>query len=147
MKNMVRKYGPYVEPDACLLFTQIVAAIEYLHGQDIAHRDLKPENVLLNHRNQVKISDFGLADFFRDPISNRRLLSYSHCGTKTFMPPEVLKFACHGYNAMFFDIWSLGETKIYYIVQFKIACHKFTKCETMYLNSIIYFSSNNREYT
>lgn len=111
---MVQKYGPYVEPDARLLFAQIVAAIEYLHGQDIAHRDLKPENVLLNYRCQVKVSDFGLADCFRDPISNRRILSYSGCGTKAFMPPEALKFACRGYNAMFFDIWSLGET-IYFI--------------------------------
>lgn len=130
MKQMVRKYGPYVEPDARLLFAQIVAAIEYLHGQDIAHRDLKPENVLLNHRNQVKVSDFGLADYFRDPISNRRILSYSRCGTKTFMPPEVLKSTSRGYNAMFFDIWSLGDAILYNL-----------KC------NIIYFEIRNNIYT
>jgi hypothetical protein len=29
------------------------------------------------------------------------------------MPPEVLKSTSRGYNAMFFDIWSLGDTLLY----------------------------------
>ncbi|CAI6359864.1 unnamed protein product [Macrosiphum euphorbiae] len=105
MGKTVKKYGPYVERDAQFLFSQIVAAIEYLHDLDIAHRDIKPENVLLNHRNEVKVADFGLSVFCRDSTSNTRQLS--RCGTRMFMPPEVLT-PNNGYNAKFFDIWSMG---------------------------------------
>jgi len=106
--RIVRKNGPYAESDARPLFSQIVAAIEYLHGLDVAHRDLKPENVLLNHQDRVKVADFGLANFCRDTTNNSRVLLYTRCGTRTYMPPEVLNIA-GGYNAMFFDIWSMGE--------------------------------------
>ncbi|XP_050531508.1 testis-specific serine/threonine-protein kinase 1-like [Daktulosphaira vitifoliae] len=108
MAQMIRKNGPYTEPDAKVLFAQIVSAIEYLHGIDVAHRDLKPENVLLNHQNKVKVADFGLADYCRDSRDGRRVLSHTRCGTKMYMPPEVLKNPKDGYNAIFFDIWSMG---------------------------------------
>lgn len=110
MGQVIQKNGPYTESDARLLFSQIVSAIEYLHSLDIAHRDLKPENVLLNHQNQVKVADFGLANFCRDAINNSRILLYTRCGTRIYMPPEVLS-STNGYNAMFFDIWSMGETR------------------------------------
>lgn len=109
MSKMVDKNGPYTESDARILFSQIVAGIEYLHSLDVAHRDLKPENVLLNHQNQVKVADFGLADFCRDAYTNNRILLYTRCGTKMYMPPEVLSTKA-GYNGMFFDVWSMGET-------------------------------------
>ncbi|XP_029341508.1 CBL-interacting protein kinase 1 [Acyrthosiphon pisum] len=105
MGKTVKNYGPYVERDAQFLFSQIVAAIEYLHDLDIAHRDIKPENVLLNHRNEVKVADFGLSVFCKDSTSNKQQLS--RCGTRMFMPPEVLT-PNNGYNAKLFDIWSMG---------------------------------------
>ncbi|KAL5237999.1 hypothetical protein ACI65C_005409 [Semiaphis heraclei] len=107
MGKTVEKYGPYVERDAQFLFSQIVAAIEYLHGLEIAHRDIKPENVLLNHRNEVKVADFGLSVFCRESNSNKRKLSLTRCGTRMFMPPEVL-IPNNGYNAKFFDICPLA---------------------------------------
>lgn len=110
MNKMIAKNGPYDEGTARVLFAQIVAAVEYLHGLDVAHRDLKPENVLLNHQNQVKVADFGLANFCRNTGGNGgRVLLYTRCGTKKYMPPEVHRSNNDGYNAMFFDIWSMGE--------------------------------------
>ena len=36
------------EPEARLLFRQIVSAVAYAHSLGFAHRDIKPENVLLD---------------------------------------------------------------------------------------------------
>lgn len=62
----------FTEPDigmamgeAQRYFNQILAGVQYLHSRGIAHRDLKPENLLLDDRDNIKISDFGMATVFR----------------------------------------------------------------------------------
>ncbi len=42
---------------------QIVSALELCHFNLIVHRDLKPENLLLDDDDNIKITDFGLANF------------------------------------------------------------------------------------
>lgn len=44
---------------------QLLAGLQYLHARGVAHRDIKPENLLLDHHDNVKISDFGMATLFR----------------------------------------------------------------------------------
>lgn len=51
--------------DARRFFNQLMNGVHYLHSRGVAHRDLKPENLLLDDRNNLKISDFGMATMFR----------------------------------------------------------------------------------
>jgi len=40
---------------------QIAEALHYAHDEKLIHRDIKPENMLIGRRNEVLLSDFGIA--------------------------------------------------------------------------------------
>jgi len=95
--------GSYSEEDAKILVRKIVAAIDYLHKQNIAHRDLKPENLLvksIEDDTEVKIADFGLSK-----IIDKDKMMQTACGTPGYVAPEVLN--AEGYDKEV-DMWSVG---------------------------------------
>ena len=42
---------------------QLLVALKYSHDSKLLHRDLKAENVFLNKSMEVKLGDFGTAQF------------------------------------------------------------------------------------
>uniref|UniRef100_A0A5F9CSB1 Serine/threonine-protein kinase CHK1 n=1 Tax=Oryctolagus cuniculus TaxID=9986 RepID=A0A5F9CSB1_RABIT len=92
------------EQDAQRFFHQLMAGVVYLHGIGITHRDIKPENLLLDERDNLKISDFGLATVFRH--NNRERLLNKMCGTLPYVAPELLKRK--DFHAEPVDVWSCG---------------------------------------
>ncbi|XP_041030511.1 serine/threonine-protein kinase Chk1 [Carcharodon carcharias] len=92
------------EVDAHRFFQQLIAGVEYLHGIGITHRDIKPENLLLDDRDNLKLSDFGLATVYRHN-SRERLLN-KMCGTLPYVAPELLRRK--EFRAEPVDIWSCG---------------------------------------
>ena len=99
--DFIVKKKRLTEEEACIFFHQIINGIEYLHNQGIIHRDLKPENLLLDDKNQIKISDFGLSTFF-----TKDNYLQTACGTPSYAPPEMLEGL--QYNGEASDIWSCG---------------------------------------
>ena len=54
----------YPEPEAAIIFEEILRSINYIHSCGIAHRDIKPENFLFETKEDnstLKIIDFGLS--------------------------------------------------------------------------------------
>jgi serine/threonine protein kinase len=67
----------------------------------MAHRDLKPENLLLDEFNNIKLIDFGLANYMKDGVS----LSTA-CGSPNYAAPEVI--SGQAYAGQQVDVWSCG---------------------------------------
>ncbi|NWI58483.1 CHK1 kinase, partial [Calyptomena viridis] len=92
------------EPEAQRFFQQLIAGVVYLHSIGITHRDLKPENLLLDERDNLKISDFGLATVFRH--NGRERLLNKMCGTLPYVAPELLRRP--EFRAEPVDVWACG---------------------------------------
>lgn len=100
--DYIIKRNQLSEKKACKFFQQIVNGVQYLHLQNITHRDLKPENLLLDYKNNIILSDFGLSYVSNKPD----ILLQTPCGTPSYAPPEMLRGDKYLGNKS--DIWSCG---------------------------------------
>jgi hypothetical protein len=86
--------GPLPVPRALDTARAIASAMAIAHERGIVHRDLKPENVMRTHAGDVKVLDFGLAQFeapARDLLSATGLSEAGRmAGTPPYMSPEQL---------------------------------------------------------
>jgi eukaryotic-like serine/threonine-protein kinase len=82
---------------------QILAAVQFLHDNDVVHDDLHPGNVLIAHGNDrpiVKISDFGISTELRGmPAIRPNVVHHA------IMAPEIIET---GYTGKQSDIYQIG---------------------------------------
>src|SRR5947199_931141 len=70
------------------LVKQVADALQYAHEQKFIHRDVKPENMLVGRREEVLLSDFGLAAWAHSTAS---LSTQGIVGTIAYMAPEQIQ--------------------------------------------------------
>ncbi|CAM9808815.1 unnamed protein product, partial [Heterosigma akashiwo] len=92
---------PFDEIQARTYFKALLNAIEYCHSHGVFHRDIKPENLLIGSNYELKLADFGLS-----AIADFETNLSTHCGTRSYMAPEVLSGL--EYKGTKADIWSCG---------------------------------------
>uniref|UniRef100_A0A061SDZ9 Calcium/calmodulin-dependent protein kinase I n=1 Tax=Tetraselmis sp. GSL018 TaxID=582737 RepID=A0A061SDZ9_9CHLO len=98
--------GSYTEEDARCCFEKLLAALSYLHKQEIAHRDLKLENLLLvdsEDITNIKLADFGLA---KGSVQQQSMKTV--CGTPQYVAPEIINEDGPESYGIEVDMWSAG---------------------------------------
>ena len=75
-------------PTVVTYIKQIADALQYAHDEKLIHRDIKPENMLLDRRNTILLSDFGIALVAQ---SSRYQSTQDVIGTVAYMSPEQIQ--------------------------------------------------------
>lgn len=84
------------------LFVQAAQALHVAHTNNVIHRDVKPENILVSDQLELKLADFGLAQFFDE---SRLTEQNAIVGTPGYLSPEQI----HGESLTpGSDMFSLG---------------------------------------
>lgn len=142
--QLVRKEKYLPEERAKSYFSQLISAVEYIHGMGVVHRDIKCENIVFDRTNTLKLIDFGFARGNMQPVlaggKIKPVLSKTFCGSHAYASPEILKSV--PYQPQLSDIWAVGvvlytmvigrlpfsnDTKINVLIQQTSAGPKFPK--------------------
>lgn len=69
LKKFIQKNGPSKESSAANIIENVLEALDYLHCAGFIHKDLKSSNVLLMPKEQIKLSDYAIAEIYDDRLS------------------------------------------------------------------------------
>ncbi len=102
LRRVISREAPLTPERALALLEDIASALAAAHESGVVHRDIKPENVLISHRGQLKVVDFGLA---RRVGSPQMTATGVLVGTASYLPPELVT---HSRPDARSDVYSAG---------------------------------------
>jgi HAMP domain-containing protein len=102
LRELLDRRGKLPYGAALRIARQLCAGLQAVHEVGVLHRDIKPGNVMLEHRGNAKLMDFGISAQAR---SREPATSDEISGTPHYMAPEQIQ---GGQPDARTDIYSLG---------------------------------------
>ncbi len=102
LATLLRRGRRFSWEETAYIGMQICNALKHAHDRGVIHRDIKPANIMLMNGGRVKVSDYGIAQYFG---ASRLTNANQVVGTIEFMAPEQ---AQAGAVTPKTDIYSLG---------------------------------------
>ena len=107
LKDYLERKGKLNDEEIKTIFTQMLAAVGYVHEQGLIHRDIKPSNFMISPKGQVKLLDFGIAkNTDTNSAEYTQTNTSQQMGTPMYMSPEQVN-ETKSVTAQS-DIYSLG---------------------------------------
>lgn len=106
LATRLRNEGALPPAEALRIVRQVCEALQFAHQRGVVHRDIKPANVLLDEAGQVKVADFGIAQFAQAEAAGDLTMTGTLLGTPDYTAPEQLIVS--GAVDHRADIFSLG---------------------------------------
>ncbi|HEX6897195.1 MAG TPA: serine/threonine-protein kinase, partial [Bryobacteraceae bacterium] len=90
LAGLIEKNGRLPLERALKFAKQLCSALDAAHTEGVVHRDLKPQNILIDHNDQLYVSDFGLAKSL-EPDMTAMTQAGQVLGTPRYMSPEQVE--------------------------------------------------------
>ena len=81
---------PLSQEQIGVVLRETLKALEYVHKQKLIHRDIKAGNILLNHKGQCKLADFGVSYICDATMDKAKTI----LGTPYWMAPGISLSFC-----------------------------------------------------
>jgi eukaryotic-like serine/threonine-protein kinase len=86
LQEWIFTQGSKLSPDMVMKIARSVcSALHYAHTEDLVHCDIKPGNIMLNHNNDILLTDFGIAR-----MTDAATATMVGFGTPAYMAPELV---------------------------------------------------------
>ena len=123
LNKYIKAKGKLSNEETIQISLKVAKGILAAHKKGIIHRDIKPQNIVINEKNSVKITDFGIARAITSTTKNISVIGTVHYispeqvrNTKVDFRSDIYSFGCTMYEMITGEVPFEGDTPLDIII-------------------------------